>query len=148
VGWRGLRPWGLGIAACAVVLARRGAWAGMALVSLVWLGYVLLARVDRCRVEQEPAMPCDEPVSGLLGTCYAHRGLKWRSRSRPRVVRGGRLGLRLCWRRSAVRVSAGGERPVVQPPPASDPRRRLMDGVGLAGLVVAVMSVVSAVTAG
>jgi hypothetical protein len=29
------------------------------------------------------------------------------------------------------------------PPPAGDPRRRLMDGLGLAGLVVSVISVVS-----
>jgi hypothetical protein len=143
VSWRGLRPWGLGIAACGVVLARRGAWVGTAFVMLVWLGYVLFARVDRCRVEQA-ATACDEPVSGLLGTCYVHRGTKWRSR--PRVVRGGRLGLRLCWPRGAVRVAVGGH-PVLRST-VSDPRRRLMDGVGLAGLVVAVMSVVSAVTTG
>jgi hypothetical protein len=108
-------------------------------VALVWLGYVLFARLDRCRVDA-----CDEPVSGLLGTCYVHRGTKWRSR--PRVVRGGRLALRLCWPRGAVRVAVGGH-PVPRSS-VSDPRRRLMDGVGLAGLVVAVMSVVSAVTVG
>jgi hypothetical protein len=143
-----LRPWGLGIAACAVVLVRRGAWVGTAFVALVWVGYVLLVRVDRCRVEREPAVPCDEPVSGLLGACYDHRGVKWRSR--PRVVRGGRLGLRLCWRRTAVPVAAVDVRPVapVRRAPAGDPRLRLMDGVGLAGLVLAVMSVVGDVTAG
>jgi hypothetical protein len=146
VGWRRLRPWGLGIAACAVVLVRRGAWVGTAFVGLVWLGYVLFVRVDRCRVEREPAVPCDEPVSGLVGACYDHRGVKWRSG--PRVVRRGRLGLRLCWPRTAVRVAAGDARPVVRPPRASDPRLRLMDGGGLTGLVLAVMSVVSDVTAG
>jgi hypothetical protein len=140
VGWRRLRPWGLGIAACAAVLAFRGAWVGTAFVGLVWLGYLAFVRVDRCCVERVPGAVCDEVVSGVLGTCYAHRGDKWRVR--PRLARGGPLGLRLRWP-TATAVGAPGSAARWVPPPAGDPRRRLMDGLGLAGLVVSVISVVS-----
>ena len=140
MGWRRLRPWGLGIAVCAVVLVRLGEWVGTAVVALIWLGYLLFARLDRCRVAD-----CDQPVSGLLGACYPHRGVKWRSP--PRLVRGGRLGLRLVWRRAAVPVAAGDVRAAPRVP-YSAPRRRLMDAAGLVGLVLAVLSVVSALVAG
>jgi hypothetical protein len=45
-----------------------------------------------------------------------------------------------------VPVAVGAAR--TGPVAVSDPRRRLMDAAGLAGLVVAVLSVVSAVAAG
>jgi hypothetical protein len=127
------------MATCGVVLAARGAWVGAAFVGLLWLGYVLFVRVGRCGVGRGPGSPCDEPVSGLLGTCHLHRGDK--SRYRPRIARSGAVGVRVWWPRTAARVGAGA--PVDRPrPPASAPRRRLMDALGGVGLVVAAMSLV------
>jgi hypothetical protein len=140
VGWRRLRPWGLGMAACAVVLAGRRSWVGAAFVGLLWLGYVLFVRAGRCGVGQGCG-PCDEPVSGLLGTCHRHRGDK--SRHRPRIVRSGAFGLRLWWPRAQTAARVGGGGPVDRPgPPASAARRRLMDALGGVGLAVAVLSLV------
>lgn len=75
-GRASFRWWGTGLAAAAVLLAVQGSWTWSAIVSLIWVGYLLFVRLTRCGVETARHRPCRWRVRGLLATCEFHVGDK------------------------------------------------------------------------
>jgi hypothetical protein len=152
--WTRFHGWGFLLAAAVGFLAWRGAWGGAGLVSLIWLYYVLFARVTNCRVETVEGAPCSRDANGLLGTCRTHRSAKWRAL--PRVCRDGAFGLpRLMWPRPAPLPRGSARSGAPPPPPRPEPtgsaqerRERTMTFVGVAGLVVAILAFARDVIAG
>ena len=85
------RAWGWVLAGTAAVLLYQHLWTAAGIVGALWVVYLALLRLTRCRVETTKHRPCGQRVRGWLGTCEYHVGYK---RGLPRLVRGdGFVGL-------------------------------------------------------
>lgn len=98
------RAWGLVLTVLAVISGIDDDWKAVGVLSSIWVVYMGLFRLCRCRVETRANRPCRWFVRGLIGTCDYHVGDK---QGMPVFIRRGRFPYfpMLMWPRNSAVIA-------------------------------------------